>query len=86
MMFPTKDGVALKPVAESITSNELADLGKAVEAKDRAKFARAFDKLSAACNACHQTTKHGFIVIRRPAALPYTNQSFAPAREGRSRH
>ena len=30
-------------------------------------------------NGCHQTTKHGFIVIQRPTALPYTNQSFTPA-------
>jgi len=53
-------------------------LEKAVEDKDRAAFDAAFDKLSAGCNSCHHTLDHGFIVIKRPTLLPYSNQSFAP--------
>ena len=83
-MFPTKDGVALTPVVQSITSNELPNLEKAIEAKDRAKFQSAFDRLTAACNGCHATTKHEFIVIQRPTGLPYTNQNFSPARANAS--
>ena len=83
-LFTTVNGVSLAPVVDAIKSKEIADLEKAVEAKDRAKFASAFDTLTAACNACHQTTRHAFISIQRPTSLPYTNQSFAPARQGAS--
>ena len=38
----------------------------------------AFDKLSDGCNACHATLDHAFIVIQRPALLPYSNQNFSP--------
>jgi hypothetical protein len=39
-------------------------------------FAEAFDRLSAGCNSCHRSLDHDFIVIQRPALLPYTDQSF----------
>jgi hypothetical protein len=78
-LFPTHDGMPLGPMVKTITGREIPDLAKAIEARDGAKFASAFDALTAACNACHQSVKHGFIVIQRPASLPYSNQSFAPA-------
>jgi|SRR5581483_306224 len=56
----------------------LADLQKAIDAKDSAAFATGFDKLTAGCNACHHALDHGFISIQRPTALPYSNQNFAP--------
>jgi len=59
----------------------LAALQKAVEAKDRGAFMGAFDKLTAGCNSCHRTLDHAFIVIRRPAVLPYSDQSFAAPRQ-----
>jgi len=55
----------------------IAALEKAVEAKDRAAFANAFDQLTAGCNSCHQGLDHAFIVIQRPTSLPYSDQSFA---------
>lgn len=56
----------------------LAALQKAVDDKNSAAFATAFDSLSAGCNACHHALDHGFIVIQRPALLPYSDQNFAP--------
>lgn len=53
-------------------------LQKAVNAKDSAAFAGAFDRLSAGCNACHHTLDHAFIAIARPSVLPYSDQVFAP--------
>jgi hypothetical protein len=53
-------------------------LKKAIDDKDRAGFEAAFDKLTAGCNSCHRTLDHGFIAIKRPTLLPYSNQSFAP--------
>ena len=53
-------------------------LQKAVDEKNRAAFLAAYDSLTAGCNNCHRTLDHGFIAIQRPAALPYTDQNFAP--------
>ena len=53
-------------------------LADAIEAKDSGKFAKAFDELTAGCNACHQSMGRGFIVMRVPTEQPFSNQRFAP--------
>ena len=53
-------------------------LQKAVDGKNSAAFATAFDQLSAGCNTCHQALDHAFIAIARPTALPHSDQVFAP--------
>ena len=63
-------------VAEAVGA-PLAATEKAIDGKQRAAFLSAFDKLTAGCNSCHHTLDHAFIVIRRPALLPYSDQSFA---------
>jgi hypothetical protein len=75
---PTQDGVPVAAMIESLTPGPLAAIGKAVEAKSPADFARAFDSLSDACNACHQGAKHGFIRIKRPGTSAFGNQDFSP--------
>lgn len=56
----------------------IAALEKAIEIKNKDAFARAFDQLTAGCNSCHRTLDHAFIVIQRPEASPFGNQTFAP--------
>jgi hypothetical protein len=75
--YPTLYGVTVAPVVGALNDRELAELARAIEARDRVKFTVAFDLLTAACNACHQVTKHGFIVIQQPISPPFNNQSFA---------
>jgi len=78
-LHPTHEGI---PVADMIKANldaPLSGLAKAIEAEDRSEFARAFDVLTAACNACHTASAHAFIKIKRPTAPPVSNQVFAPA-------
>jgi len=55
----------------------ISALEKAVDGKDRAAFAAAFDRLSAGCNSCHTMLDHAYIVIQRPNSLPYSDQFFA---------
>jgi len=76
--FRVKDDMQIGDMAGSTVMPVLPEVKKAIEARDEAKFAAAFDKLTAACNACHQAANHAFIVIQRPTTSPYTNQSFAP--------
>jgi hypothetical protein len=59
------------------------ELDSAIEAKDSAKFTKAFDKLTAACNGCHEAASLGFIVIREPKmspveTSPFSNEAFSP--------
>ena len=63
---------------EKAVGAPIAAIEKAIEAKDRDLFTRAFDQLTAGCNSCHRTLDHAFLVIQRPNLLPYSNQSFAP--------
>jgi len=66
---------------EKAVGAQIEAVEKAIDAKDRNAFATAFDKLTAGCNGCHNSLNHAYIVIQRPTAMPYTNQSFAPARK-----
>ncbi len=61
---------------EQAVGAAVSAIDKAIDAKDRAAFTEAFDRLSAGCNGCHRSLDHDFIVIQRPALLPYTDQSF----------
>ena len=76
--FPTKDDAPTGPMASAIIEKEVAELNKAIEAKNAKQFTAAFEKLTASCNACHQSSKKPFIVVQRPTANPYASQSFAP--------
>jgi hypothetical protein len=77
-LFPTfKQKVPVATMINEISSTILVELKGAIDAKDRSKFTAAFDKLTHACNGCHQTADHGFIVIQRPTESPFTNQSFS---------
>lgn len=78
-LHPTNEGVPVGAMAASLTQPPLEALGKAIEAKDAARFGKSFDQLTAACNSCHRAAQHPFIVITRPGASPFPNQRFAPA-------
>lgn len=78
-----EQGEAKIPVAQLVPVNmnrPITDLTAAVAAHDRARFETAFDALTAACNSCHRAAEHGFNVLQRPTAPPFTNQQFAPVK------
>ncbi len=76
--YPTFNNVPLAQMIDAIRDANFPELDKAVAAHDRAQFARAYDGLTQACNACHQANDLPFIVIQRPTAPPFSNQSYAP--------
>jgi hypothetical protein len=53
-------------------------LEEAAKAKSAPQFDDAYAKLTAACNACHQSTNLGMIVIQAPKTSPFANQDFRP--------
>lgn len=68
----------LKEMIETGLGPALAQLRQMAQTGDQPRFAAAFDELTNACNACHQATAHGYNVIKRPVAPPFSNQIFAP--------
>lgn len=77
---PTYDGHVISELLPLHTAKAMVDLQTAMRAKDKRGFTRAYDDLTTSCNGCHQASDHGFIVITRPAAPPFTNQQFRPSR------
>jgi hypothetical protein len=77
---PDYKGMPVGEMIESIAMSPIEDVEKAIKAKDRMRFAAAFDKLTAACNSCHQSANRPFIVIQRPIGSAFPNQSFSPRR------
>ena len=73
--------VAPKDAIPRMIPEPLKELQAAVDRKDSAAFAPAYDSLTKACNDCHQATNFGFNVVQRPATNPYPNQVFTPKRQ-----
>ena len=72
-LYPSIPATSVMTMAKPIQS-----IGEAIEAKDSRKFATAFNDLTGACNACHQSIGRGFIVMRVPTASPFSDQVFPP--------
>jgi hypothetical protein len=75
---PSHDGQPIASMIKDITPGPIAALAAAIKAEDTNRFGVAYDKLSAACNSCHEGANHGFIHIQRPTESLYTDQDFSP--------
>ena len=71
--------VAPKDAIPRIVTEPLAEVRDSVEKKDAAAFESSYDKLTAACNSCHDAMNFGFNKVQRPSGNPYPNQVFTPA-------
>jgi hypothetical protein len=78
---PVFKNLPLADMIDAVITKEIVALEKAVEAKDFKQFAAGYDKLNAACNACHQGTENGFIAIKRPTTPAFTNQDYRPQKK-----
>ncbi len=59
------------------------EVERAIGAKDSAGFVKAYSRLTAACNTCHEAAGLGFITIRVPRlspleTSPFSDESFSP--------
>jgi hypothetical protein len=79
--YPTFNDVPLAQMIDTIRDTDFAELDKAVAERDRREFARAFDRLTSSCNACHEANELGFISIQRPTSPPFSNQAYAPRKQ-----
>jgi hypothetical protein len=76
--YPVFKGIPLAELVRKESEPPLVDLRRAIDAKSGDGFAKAFGRLTQACNRCHQGAGVGFIVIRIPTASPFSNQLFPP--------
>lgn len=76
--FPVYKDMPVGQMIEATVMAPIAEVEAAVKARDRTKFIGAFDKLTAACNTCHESSNRPFIVVQRPTGSAFPNQSFAP--------
>jgi hypothetical protein len=77
-VVPTFKNLPLADMLDAVITGEIATMEKAIAAKDAKAFASGYDKLTQACNNCHQATGNGFVVIQRPAGPAFPNQDFRP--------
>jgi hypothetical protein len=75
---PTFKNLPLADMLDAVITKEIAALERTIEAKDYKGFTVGYDKLTQACNACHQGTENGFVVIKRPTQPTFTNQDYRP--------
>jgi hypothetical protein len=52
----------------------LAGMRTAIATKDELKFTQSYADLTAACNACHQAGRVGFIRIQTPTSSPFSDE------------
>jgi hypothetical protein len=53
------------------------EVENAIKAKDSLNFSKAYSKLTAACNKCHEATGFGFIKMRDPTLSPLETSPFS---------
>ena len=80
-LVPDYKGIPVGKMVDDLIMPRIEEVESAIKARDRAKFPAAYDKLTAACNSCHQGSNRGFIVVQRPPTSTFPNQSFAPKRK-----
>lgn len=76
---PLVDQNSFPDMTVAVTQQPFESLALAIKAKDIGGFDKAYGDLTAACNACHQATNHGVVVIRVPDRADVADQDFAPA-------
>ena len=67
---------------EGATKAPIEAIEAAIEKKDATAFDAAYQRLTDACNACHQGAKVGMVVIQVPKGpSPFLNQDLRPAKK-----
>jgi hypothetical protein len=73
---PVEREIPLQDLISGLTAPAFEDLHKAIQSKDATAFAKAYGDLTSTCNACHQATGHGVVVIRAPTDSSISDQDF----------
>lgn len=80
-VWPRWQSFPVRDMLFSVMKEPMSALAQAIRAKDPAKFAAAYDQLTAGCNACHQAAGRAMIVIKKPDTSSYPDQNFGPPKQ-----
>ena len=80
-LVPVFKNLPFADMLDAVIVKEIADLEKAIATKNFKKFAAGYDKLTAACNSCHEGTEMKMVVIQRPTRPAFFNQDFRPRKK-----
>jgi hypothetical protein len=75
--IPTYRNIDMTAVIGAMTAEPLNAVDQAIHAQDLRQFKAAYGQLTTACNACHLSQDHAYVVIRVPLANPFPDQDFA---------
>ena len=76
-LHPVYREVEVAALLREMTHPAVESVEEAVEDEDGVAFADAYDRLTAACNACHVASDRAALVIQRPTAPPLTNLRYS---------
>jgi hypothetical protein len=76
--IPQYQSMDTAALVTAMTKPPLDELDQAIRASDNARFIAAYARLTQACNACHQSQSHAFIVIQVPETGMFPDQDFRP--------
>jgi hypothetical protein len=76
--IPEYQSIETAALVTAMTKGPLDELDQAIKASDKAKFIAAYARLTQACNACHQSQSHAFVVIKVPETGMFPDQEFRP--------
>ena len=75
-MVPKYRNLSIPEMIGASIKEPLTALDRVIKAKDPKQFAALYGQLTAGCNACHQSTDKGMIVIQVPTVSAFPDQDF----------
>jgi hypothetical protein len=77
-LVPKHGQLDIPPAIAATVDQPMDALDKAIKAKDKAAFTKAYADLTNGCNACHQSGDHPMIVIHAPSVgqTSFPDQNF----------
>jgi len=76
--IPRWKGLPVPDLIEASVDPTFPVLDFAIKAGEPRQFTESYAKLTQACNNCHATLDHAFVVIKAPDASSWSNQDFKP--------
>jgi len=76
--IPNYRNINVDTAVASIFADKLKAVDAAVKAADLAQFNAAYVEMTAACNDCHKSMEHAFLVIKIPESGNFPDQEFRP--------
>jgi len=65
---------------DSTMKEPMDAVAEAIKSADPARFNDTYARLTATCNACHQSTERPLVVIQVPKTSPFPDQDFRPVK------